>query len=454
MKLYRNILIVVLIILALSAAFYFVGKLTPKTEEFPPVTETETYEDQIFVYQAKTEDVLSLRIKNASEEYTLTQKNKNWVLNNDASLHLNQQAVKNLLLSCTSVSVKSVIEETAENAAAFGLSIPTGFAELTMKDGSKKTITIGTQSVDGENYYISLSDDPKVYLKNAYGVESMIPSSMSLRTLELYTINLDDFSNILSFEMEKQGNTPVRIEQKDAGTEDSNWKIVKPVISEVNGITLIEKVLAPMESFTMSAIVEDHARNLGKYGLLNPYATFSLTFTDKTSYNVKIGAETENYRYIMTDRSETVYAIEKSKLAFLNVAYMDLMSRLIHVEYITEVDRVEVSTQDKTYKLEILSGDKRKINGVSIEKSAFSKVYQQFIGISMDKLTFDALASTDAEVEIKYYKNDGSVVTVSYVPVNDRTFRALVDGEGNWLTAKKNFYDAVAFLEETVKKAK
>lgn len=453
MKLYRNILIVILIIAALAAAFYFVSKIAPQDAENPPATETEQSEDQLFVYQAKMDDVLSLRIKNASEEYTLTQKNGTWILNGDATLPLDQQAVQNLLLSCTSVSVKSVVEETFDNATAFGLAIPTGYAELSLKDGSKKTISVGSTSVDGANYYIALSDDSKIYLKNTYGTESMIPSSMSLRNLELFRINLDDFSNIHAFEMEKQGNTPVRIEQKDAGTENANWKIVKPVLAEVNGITFIEKVLTPIESFTMAAIVEDHAKDLGKYGLLNPYATFSLALSDG-AHHIKIGAETENYRYIMEDGSETVYAIEKIKLSFLDVAYMDLMSRLIHVEYITEVDRMEIITPDKTYKLEILDGDKRKIDGVSIEKTAFSRVYQQFIGISLDKLTFDAVGSTSPEAQIKYYKKDGSVVTVSFVPTNDRTFRVFVDGSGNCLTAKKNFYDAVSFLNDTVKSAK
>ena len=453
MKLYRNILIVILIILALVAAFYFVGKINPQTNENLPATETEIGDDQFYIFQLKTDDVLSLRIKNASEEYTLTQKNGNWILNGDASISLDQQYVKNLVLSCTSVSAKSVVEETSENAAAFGLAVPTGFAELSLKDGSKKTISVGSPSLDGENYYISVSGDPKVYLKNAYGVESMIPDSMTLRTLELFRLNLDDFSGIRSFEMEKQGNTPVRIEQFEAGTDNSYWKIVKPIYAEVNGITFVEKVLTPIESFKMVAVVEDHAKDLGKYGLLKPFATFSVALADAT-YQIKIGAETENYRYVKMDGSETVYAVEKSKLSFLDVAYMDLMSRLIHVEYITEVDRVEVITPDKTYKLEILSGDKRKINGVTIEKSAFSKVYQQFIGISLDKLTFDALGGSAPEAQIKYYKKDGSVVTVSFIPTNDRTFRATVDGEGNWLTAKKNFYDAVAFLEETVKDAK
>lgn len=452
MKLYRNILIVVLVIAALCGAFYFVITLVPNNAEIP-ATETPATDNQLYAYQTAMENVVALHIKNPTEEYTLTQKKGAWVLNEDATLALDQQTVQNLVYSCASVSVKSVVNETSEDTTSYGFDAPTGTIVLTLKDGSKKTISIGNPSLDAANYYISISDDPKIYLKNAYGIESMMPNSMSLRKLELFRINLDDFSTILSFEMQKQGNTPVRIEQKDAGTEDSNWKIVKPVLSEVNGITFLEKVLTPMESFTMAAIVEDHAKNLGKYGLLNPYATFSVVQVDG-EHHIKIGAETENYRYVMESGSDTVYAIEKTKLSFLDVAYMDLMSRLIHVEYITEVDRVEIITPDKTYKLDILDGDKRKIDGVSITKEAFSKVYQEFIGISLDKLTFDVLNDKTPETQIKYYKKDGSVVTVSYVSVNDRTFRALVDGEGNCLTAKKNFYDAVAFLEETVENAK
>ena len=458
MKLYRNIIIVVVLVALLGVAMFFISQYQPETmpENLNDNTKTE---DMINVYKANRTDVTKIYIKNADEEYTLEQKNGVWTLNGDTSIRIKQTAADSVAYACTSVSVKQTVSDDGADAEKYGFSNPIGIAELTFKDGTIKTISVGSLSLDKENYYVMLSGDTKIYLKNTYGTESMIPKSLSLRDMMLLEINSDDLSGLRHFYMAKQGNTAVRMEYTNIGTEQKSkmqWKMIEPVYAEMNGQVFVDKVIGDLEKFEALAVIEDHPQNLSLYGLDNPYATFSVGETEKTS-SFKIGNETENYRYIMEDGYSTVYVIRKSDLAFLDVAYMDLMSNLIHVEYIDTVDVIEVISPEKVYRMEI-KGDKGNekyfIDGIEIQKEDFSKAYQAVIGISLDSLDLSEEPDINPEAQIKYQKDDGTTVVVNFLPVDERNYRVTVDRKGNSVTSKKNFTDVLKKIEETVNNAK
>ncbi len=459
MKLYRNIIIIIAVIAVLGGAMYFVSKYLPENENSSIVSQ-EPAEDNMFnIYKGNSEAVSKIHIKNIDEDYTVTLNDENWVLNGDNTIRLKQTRVKSLIYTCTSVSVKETVAETSEKAAEYGFSEPTGFAELFFNDGTTKKITVGSKTLDGQDYYLKLSDDEKIYLKNAYGTESLIPSSQSLRDLSLITVDSADLSNLKHVYMSKQGNTAIKLESINVGTEGKptyQWKMLEPVNADMNGQVFSDKVISCFEDFQAAAVVEDHPKDLKKYGLDVPYAQFSVGTTDKT-YCMKVGGETESYRFLMEDGFEAVYAVPKSSFTFLDVAYMDLMSNLIHVEYITNVNKLEVVSGDTKYEMEI-KGEKGSeeyyINNVKIQKEAFSKAYQAVIGISLDSVDLTEEPKLSPAAYIKYNKKDGSTVSVNFLPVDERNYRVTIDGKGNSITNKKNFDNVLSKLQDTINSAK
>ena len=457
MKLYRNIIIVTVILAILCGAWVLVSRLNPAESE--PTPSEEPSSDMIKVYQANSADVVKLHIKNAQEEYTLERRNDTWLLNGDASIRITQTSVASVVHACTSVSVKQTISETRDAAENFGFANPVGFARIIFKDGSVKTITVGSPSLDNENYYIMLSDDPKIYLKNAYGTESMIPDSLSLRNLLLLELDSNNLSNLKHFYMQKQGNTSVKLEYVNTDSSDKSkmqWKMIAPVYAQMNGQVFADSIIGKLESFRAVAVIEDHPKNLSIYGLDKPHASFSVG-TDEGVYSFEIGNEVKNYRYIKEDGYDTVYIIDKTNLTFLDTAYMDLMSNLIHVEYITDIDRVEVLTADKIYNMQIKRDNEKEtywINDKQIEQEPFSRAYQAVIGISLDSLDLTKEPAISPEMQIEYYKTDGTVVTVDFLPVDERNYRVTVDGKGNCITSKKNFVAVVDKITSTISQAK
>ena len=455
MKLYRNIIIIIAILALLGGALFFVTRYNPENENSSSQPEQTAESEMISVYKADKSNLKSMHIQNKDGEYTLEYTGDKWVANKDDSIRISQASADALAHSLTNVSVKQIVSENGEDAAAYGFDTPVGFAEMTYADGTTKIITVGSPSLDNENYYIMISDDPNIYLKNAYGTESIIPSFMSLRDMSFFTIDTSNLSDLEHYYMEKQGNTPVKLENINIGTEENpnkQWKMLAPVYAEVNGQVFVDSIIEKMADFKASAVVEDHPKDYAIYGLDVPYASFSIGIGENV-YSFKIGNETESLRYIKEDRSDAVYVMKKSSLVFLDVAYIDLMSNLIHVEYIKDVDRLEIITSSKTYNMKI-KDSKYFIDGKEIKKEAFSKAYQAVIGISLDSLDLSEVPDISPETQIKYYKKDGSVVTVNFLPVDERNYRVTIDGQGNCITGKKNFNTVVEKIEATYNEAK
>lgn len=457
MKLYRNIIILISVIVFLALAMFFVVKYLPENEKNTPVQQ-ETEDNMFNIYQADGDSVSKLRVKNAGEEYTLTLIDDKWILNNDPTIKLKQTNVKTLVYSCTSVSVKKIVAESSDKAADYGFSTPTGFVEILFNDGSRKKIMVGNKTLDGQDYYVMISDDSKIYLRNTYGTESMIPQSQSLRDLLLITVDMDNLNSLDHFNMSKQGNTSIKLKRYNKGTDEEpmyQWRMIEPVDAEMNGVVFSQKVANCFESFNAKAVVEDHPKNLNKYGLDNPYAQFSIGTPDGTR-SMKIGNKTSSYRYLKEDGQDTVYLISESDLTFLDIAYIDLMSMLIHVENIVDINKVEIVYGSNKYEMEI-KGDENNseysINGKIVKKEVFSKAYQAVIGIRLESVDVSEVPDVSPSAYIKYIKKDNSEVLVEFLPIDERNMRVIVDGKGSSITNKKNIENAINTIQDKVNNA-
>ncbi len=458
MKLYRNLIIILVVIAILGTAMYFVTHYTPEKqgEENTPIT---SQEELISIYKTDYDNILELEVKTPNEHYTVSKKGENWFLNGDDSIKVKQGSIVSLVNLASSVTAKKIISETSQNADDFGLLNPESCLKIFLKDGKTDEIKIGDATLDGADYYISVSGDEKIYLKNAYGTESLIPSAQSLRDLTLISVDTEDLSIIREVYLYSQGNTPVRLKSTKSGTAEKpsyQWKMHEPVYASMNTVIFINQIIPNFEEFTAAAVIEDYAKNLNLYGLNAPSAHLTI-ITDTASYKLRFGNETNSYRYCMFEGKNTVYAVEKAKLDFLDISYLDLMSKLIHVENITDVQKIEITDDKKQFELEIRRENKNEtylINGVTIKKDAFSKAYQAVIGISLESVDLSKEPNIEPAASIKYTKTDGSVVTVKFLEIDERNYRVTVNGKGGSITSRKHFTQMVEKLEETILSAK
>lgn len=458
MKLYRNIIILTIVIAILGVGVYFVTNFIPEENNAVETVMPETTE-MFNIFKADSENVVRLNIKNSKEEYYVEKKGDIWVLNGDPSIKIKGTQATTLAHTCSSVSVKQVVSETDKDAKTFGFDENSSYVELIFKDGGRQKILVGNKTLDKENYYVKLENEPEIYLKNAYGTESIIPLIETLRDLSIMSVDTSNYGIIKKVEITKNGSLPVCVVNTVKNSEGEipyEFKMTKPADANISGEIFTDKIINSIKSLEADAVMEDHAKDLSVYGFNNPYAEFKLV-TEDNSYLLKIGDETDAFRFLTLNNSDTVYAVEKSKLGFVDVSYIDLMSSIIHVEYIDNVDEVEVSYQKKKYNIKIKGEGKNRtftINGKEVKRDDGVLAYRAIIGIGLDSIDLEATPDNLPEGYIKYYKKDKTTSTVEFITTNERNYRVLVNGKGSSVTAKKNFKDVVDMIENAMQNAK
>ena len=453
MKLYRNLIILFVAIAVLVGAFIGVSMIVPESEENK--TEEPLVSEAISVFEVDSSAVTKVLVKTSDEEYSVTKSGDSLILSNGTGLNISKSKLQSLIYSCSSVSASKIMTEKAGDAYKFGFDSAESSVTVETEDGTSKTILIADATLDNKSGYIKLADSDTVYLKSMYGIDNLTPEYKEFVDKTLLSIDTGDLSLLKNVYISKQGNTAVKLEYINTATQAEEkyaWKMTTPVYADVNGQVLSEHVLTHLENLTAVDIAEAHVKDRNIYEFNNPYAVFSIEYDSKTTKLI-FGKKYNDYRFVMIDGYDSVYTIKDSSASFLDVPYQNLMSQLIHVEYIDQVSKVEIAGPDTDIIMEI-NDDEYKINGKSIEKKSFSKAYQAVIGISLDSVDLNATSSGNYDAAIKYTKNDGSVVTVGFISVSERNYLAVVDGKGNSITAKKNFNEAVDFVVNTYKKAK
>jgi len=448
MKLYKNI-IIILIVLALLAVGLIIVKNLPDSKEEQIDTPNNQTVEYIDVLRVSADDIIKISVSTQKSSYTVSKDGSALTLSDSENLKINKQVLQSLLSSCSYIYAEKLATENKEDVTLYGFSEPKATISVTLKDGTEKVVQIGNQTIDSSGSYIKLADEDKVYIKSTYGISNLVPEYTAFIDKSILAIDTTNYESLSYISLVKAGNTEIElksISEQNGETESLLWKMTKPVYADANSMVLSNDVLTPLKDFTASGIAEANPKDLSKYGLTSPYATLTVT-TGGVTQRFTFGKEIDGYRFFKVDNYATVYIAPTQSLTFLDIAYIDLMSRLVHLENIKNISTVEIKTSDKNFNLKI-SGEERFINGKKIDKNVFSKVYQNIIGISFNSVDVNAKSVGSSDVTIKYTRNDNSTCTVSFASVDDRNYLALVDGKRNGIVAKKSVKDVVDYIEE------
>lgn len=450
MKIYRNIIIGVLVIAVLAGALILVNRIPNNEPENPEQTENQPKTEYIDIYRINKDDIKEITVKTQKSQYKVTKSGNNFLLSDSNNIKIDSPKLNSFISSCSYVYAEKIVEEKTDDYSKYGLDTPISTVVISMSDGSNKTLYVGGATIDSKSNYFRVDGDDKIYLKGAYSISTLAPEYNSFISLDILTVDTSQYQNLDQINLKKQGNTAIEIKKVyENGTEDNSavsWKMFKPAYADANGIVLSDEVLKPLGTFSATGVIEARTNNLAKFGLDNPYAELTIKVSGVTQKFI-FGDETEGYRFFMVDNFKTVYIVPTSSTSFLDVAYIDLMSRLVHLENIKYMSRVEVNGQNYNFLLEI-DGEERHVNGVEFTKDEFSKIYQQIIGISFDSVDINAKKTKPADVTFKYTRTNGSTSTVEFVEINDRNYLALVDGKGSSIVNKNTVSGALSFIQE------
>lgn len=450
MKMYRNIIIAVLVIAVLAGALILVNRIPNNEPENPQQTENQPKTEYIDIYRINKDDIKEITVKTQKSQYKVTKSGDTFLLSDSKDIKIDNQKLNSFVSSCSYVYAEKIVEEKTDDYSKYGLDTPASTVLISMSDGSSKTLFVGDTTIDAKSNYFKVEGDDKIYLKGAYSISTLAPDYNSFISLGILNVDTSQYQNLDQLNLKKRGNTAIEIKKVyENGTIDNDavsWKMFNPAYADANGIVLSDEILKLLSSFVATGVIETRASNLKKFGLDNPYAELTIKVSGVTQKFI-FGDEAEGYRFFMVDNFKSVYIVPTSSTTFLEVAYIDLMSRLVHLENIKYMSKVEVKGPNSNFLMEI-DEEERHVNGIEFKKDEFSKLYQQIIGISFDSVDINAKKTKPADVTFKYTRTNGTTCTVEFVEINDRNYLALVDGKGSSIVNKNTVSDALSFIQE------
>ncbi len=397
-------------------------------------------------------------------------KGKEWRLNTPTPVVLDPSAMDDLVSSFADLKADQVIAENPSDLASFGLKPPRVVAEGTLDDGSVKTFWLGDKTPSGTAYYLQVKGDPKVYTVWLSNGEHFHWAASDLRDKKLGPAMKQE--DVVSLVIRGRGGRVIQLRSKTEAEKKSfqfgfgPYMMIRPypyavgVDSEKTG-PLLDGALG----LEIAEFVDDAPKSLAPYGLDRPWG--ELVLRDKTgkALDLLFGADRgPNKVCFMRAGAPNVYAVEKSRISFMDSQPFDLIERFAFIPNIDDVDRLEIAADGKTRVLTLTRTVKKAeagaaktedetittyaVDGKPVEESSFKKFYETLISLSVEGETQHPVSGAP-EVTTRFFLNKGPLreAVIAYVPYNRDFDAVFVNGKGAFALTKLQLQKMVSKLE-------
>lgn len=445
MKLYRNAIILVVVVGLLVGAYFAINALKKPAEETEPTYET------IRLLDYTSDKIEKLTLINDDGTFVIQKKDTEWVVVSPADFKADSSKLSSLAINAASVIADKVVEEDAQDLTIYGLDKPVTII-LNLTDGTEKTLLLGDITPTRGGYYAKLADSSKVYVIGTYTSEALLVGRLKMKDKTLYTLTADD---IITISMNRKGSS-VFSAQKNA---EVDWQLLSPIKGNAN-LTALSPMLEALTTTTATEYVEENARDLSKYGLTNPAYEFDFA-TSSASYKLQLGAEKDkgSTRYAKLGSSNDVFVISESSYTFLDKPFKEIIEIFAYIVNIDQVNRIELTMDGKKDEFTIetykdaegktdTDKDKFTMNGKDAsmkdekDKQPFRNFYQALIGIGLDEIEVAEVPMGTPEITIKYYlKSAPGTMKVDFVTKDENYYYVYRNDQYTGILVKKNKQD-------------
>lgn len=445
MKLYRNAVILVIILGLLTGAYFLVKNKQGKISD-----PSSGSSNSLNVLNVDVNKITQVTVVNKDGTFAFEKKDKDWTITSPANLKIDKSKVGTIATNLSYLDADKVVEDSAKDLSVYGLDKPSTVTAK-LSDGTVIELEIGSKTPTGDDYYAKKKEDNKVYTISTYTVETLVPGLMDILNKTLISFKPEDAN---SMQLDKAGKV-VFAAQKTSGT---NWSLTAPIDGNADA-SGINTVLTAASQLAVKEFVELNAPDMSKYGL------------DKPSYTLELGTATQKVKLLLGSEKvkgsviyakladgKDVFTLDESAMNFLDKPLKEFMDVFAYLANIVDVDKVVVQIDGRTDTLEIQTGpesdktkDKFTFNGKDVtalkndkDDQLVRKYYQGIIGVTMDDVEIGATPTGNAEITFTYYlKKDPKVVKVEFIP-KDQNYYYVVknDKYSNMLVSRKKFYGA------------
>lgn len=452
MKLYRNAIILVLVLAVCIGAYYVVKKYMPKEE-------ADIVQDgnPITLIDAQYDSVDRVVIENDGTKMVFVRNGDEWGLSEPSNVRSDKYKSKAVVLNLTPLKANKIIEENVTDFAKYGLDKPC-IVTVKYKDGTEETVEFGKRTVTGENHYVRMKDENTVYTVSDYYGGKLVIDLNYITDRTLFTMEVED---VRGFVLERGG----KVAFSAVKDENESWVLSSPVEGNVDAAKL-QPILETVAKITANEYVDKSPEKLAEYGLDNPkYAIEIATATVRDKIYVGNDKDKGNTAYAMQESTGNVFVLPMSSLNFVDKPIKDIIDVFAYIININDVNKVEVSmdgnndvfdiqhTYDDTGKV---TSSKFFANGVEVTaaddrgNNFFRNYYRALIGIPMSEVELGANPVGQPEITITYnIVKDGNKMKVDFISKDEFYYYVVKNGKySGILVAKKEFNKTDGVREE------
>lgn len=455
----KYLIIAAIVLVVLVGGLLAVNLLSSQEEDTTEQTQTEN-ETSTPLFGFETENITEIEVQNSKGSYTLTRDGDgNVLINGETELPMNSNTLSAAFSALAGLSSDKVVKEDLENSADYGLDSP---ASVTVRTASEeKTVKIGADSPTDEGAYCYVEGETQLLLSGStvsyardYAFEnyistSIMPALESTETNKLSHIKISGSGRSDVLEI-----VPKTEEELSGAGELTPFKMVQPIRAALNSDALSNSLKSPLLSLqpTVAAIARPTDEQKEQFGLNTP--TFVLEYQIEGSQNkVIIGQQnSDGSYYMMKDGIDVVYLVDSSSISFMSLSYNTLLSSIMYIDYIDEMETVEYIRGDEHYIFNITGEDDAmqvSSNGKTVDAESFRTLYQNSIGLMLGGEASDP--GTAEYAKIIYTKRDGTVNELSYHDIDGRRAFCALNGYGYGFVVTSDldavFESAAALLE-------
>lgn len=305
-------LVLAIILLGVLTGGYFGVKSYVASQE---EEEEEQEEEKTSVFEAKTDDIKSLKFLIDEKEVTfLKEDDGTWVNKDEKDFPVDQDTLNNAASYISSIDADRVLENV-EDLSEYGLDSPQNTITVSLEgeddgDDEEKTaiLRVGMENDSTSQYYIGKDDDKStVYVVG----NSVISPFMN---------NLYDYAESQDFPaIDASTVSAVNVDQKENSymaekNEDTTlWSISYDDKSEKADTSKMNSLTSSLASMEYDSFVDYNCTNEKEYGLDDPYAVVTIDYEEEAEEVEEDGETKVDEESEKTEESEKIDDSEKSK---------------------------------------------------------------------------------------------------------------------------------------------
>jgi hypothetical protein len=196
------------------------------------------------------DQVKEVRLKKSGSQATVVRMGNDgkWQIVEPNPLPADQDSVKSLVTTLSSLNADKLVEEKAADLAPYGLNTPTLDVTVLKKDGKAVDLNVGDEVLTGSGAYAKVSSDPRIFTIASYVKSNLEKTPNDLRDRRLLTFNSDKITRV---ELQAKGQAV------EFGKNNQNdWQILKPRPLRADG-SQVDELVRKLKDAKMDLSVSD-----------------------------------------------------------------------------------------------------------------------------------------------------------------------------------------------------